>query len=228
MLKDLADSHRRVTVAERADAAEGMLRTIGLTKAFAPVVVLVGHGSTTENNAYATAYDCGACGGNPGLVNAAAMAQVLNDPAVRRELADRGIEIPPTTRALAALHDTTTDEVTIHQAATEERAAQQAEKDGISASVFDLRTIIPYDWDGIAELVKKTNRVIIAHEDQLTCGFGAEIAARISDELFGHLDAPIKRVAAMDCPVAYYPGLEEVILPQSGDVLQAIREVARY
>ena len=107
-------------------------------------------------------------------------------------------------------------------------AAQQAEKDGISAAVFDLRTIIPYDWDGIAELVKKTNRVIIAHEDQLTCGFGAEIAARISDELFGHLDAPIKRVAAMDCPVAYYPDLEEVILPQSGDVLQAIREVARY
>jgi 2-oxoisovalerate dehydrogenase E1 component len=107
-------------------------------------------------------------------------------------------------------------------------AAQQAEKDGISAAVFDLRTIIPYDWDGIAELVKKTNRVIIAHEDQLTCGFGAEIAARISDELFGHLDAPIKRVAAMDCPVAYCPDLEEVILPQSGDVLQAMREVARY
>ncbi|MET0167462.1 MAG: dehydrogenase E1 component subunit alpha/beta [Vicinamibacterales bacterium] len=107
-------------------------------------------------------------------------------------------------------------------------AAQQAEKDGISVAVFDLRTIIPYDWDGIAELVKKTNRVIIAHEDQLTCGFGAEIAARISDELFEHLDAPIKRVAAMDCPVAYCPELEEVILPQSGDVLQAIREVARY
>jgi 2-oxoisovalerate dehydrogenase E1 component len=107
-------------------------------------------------------------------------------------------------------------------------AAQQAEKDGISAAVFDLRTIVPYDWDGIAELVKSTNRVVIAHEDQLTCGFGAEIAARISDELFEYLDAPIKRVAAMDCPVAYCPDLEEVILPQSGDVLQAIRELARY
>ena len=105
-------------------------------------------------------------------------------------------------------------------------AAQQAEKEGISAAVFDLRTIMPYDWDGIAELVKKTNRVVIAHEDQLTCGFGAEIAARISDELFDELDAPIKRVAAMDCPVAYSPGLEEVILPQSGDVLEAIREAA--
>jgi 2-oxoisovalerate dehydrogenase E1 component len=107
-------------------------------------------------------------------------------------------------------------------------AAQQAEKDGISAAVFDLRTIVPYDWDGIAKLVKATSRVVIVHEDQLTCGFGAEIAARISDELFEYLDAPIKRVAAMDCPVAYCPDLEEVILPQSSDVLQAIRESAKY
>jgi 2-oxoisovalerate dehydrogenase E1 component len=107
-------------------------------------------------------------------------------------------------------------------------AAQQAEKDGVSVAVFDLRTIVPYDWDGIAALVKRTNRVVIAHEDQLTCGFGAEIAARISDELFEYLDAPSKRVAAMDCPVAYCPDLEEVILPQSGDVLQAIRDVSKY
>jgi 2-oxoisovalerate dehydrogenase E1 component len=107
-------------------------------------------------------------------------------------------------------------------------AAQQAEKDGISVGVFDLRTIIPYDWDGIANLVKTTNRIVVAHEDQLTCGFGAEIVARIGDELFEYLDAPIKRVAAMDCPVAYYPDLEEVILPQSGDILQAIREVSKY
>src|SRR4029450_5716825 len=69
-------------------------------------------------------------------------------------------------------------------------AAQQAEKDGISAAVFDLRTIVPFDWEGISALVKNTNRVIIAHEDQLTCGFGAELAARISDELFQDLDAP--------------------------------------
>jgi 2-oxoisovalerate dehydrogenase E1 component len=107
-------------------------------------------------------------------------------------------------------------------------AAQQAEKDGIRAAVFDLRTIIPYDWNGIAELVRKVNRVVVVHEDQLTCGFGAEIAARIGDELFEFLDAPVRRVAAMDCPVAYSPDLEEVILPQSGDVLQAIRELAQY
>jgi 2-oxoisovalerate dehydrogenase E1 component len=107
-------------------------------------------------------------------------------------------------------------------------AAQQAEKEGISVAVFDLRTIIPYDWTGIAALVRRTSRVVVAHEDSLTCGFGAEIAARIGEELFGDLDAPVKRVAAMDCPVAYCPALEEVILPQSGDVLAAVREVARY
>jgi 2-oxoisovalerate dehydrogenase E1 component len=107
-------------------------------------------------------------------------------------------------------------------------AAQQAEKDGISAAVFDLRTIMPYDWAGIAALVKKTSKVIVAHEDQLTCGFGAEIAARISDELFDQLDAPVKRVAAMDCPVAYHPDLEERILPQTADVLAAIRQLAAY
>ena len=107
-------------------------------------------------------------------------------------------------------------------------AAQQAEKFGISALVIDLRTIAPYDWDGIAAAVARTNRVVIAHEDQLTCGFGAEIAARIAGELFGQLDAPVKRVAALDAPVAYYPALEEVILPQSSDVLKAIQETAAY
>ncbi len=107
-------------------------------------------------------------------------------------------------------------------------AAQQAEKDGISVAVFDLRTIMPYDWDGISALVRKTNKVIIAHEDTLTCGFGAEIAARIGDELFEQLDAPVKRVAAMDCPVAYCPELEEAILPQSADVLAAIKGLAAY
>ena len=107
-------------------------------------------------------------------------------------------------------------------------AAQQAEKDGISAMVIDLRTIMPFDWDGIAAAVRRTSRVVIAHEDQLTCGFGAELAARISESLFEHLDAPVRRVAAMDVPVAYYPELEEAILPQSADVLKAIRDVARY
>jgi 2-oxoisovalerate dehydrogenase E1 component len=107
-------------------------------------------------------------------------------------------------------------------------AAQQAEKEGISAMIVDLRSIMPFDWDAISAAVRKTNRVIIAHEDQLTCGFGAELAARIADELFPYLDAPVRRVAALDAPVAYYPDLEETILPQSGNVLQAIRDLARY
>ena len=107
-------------------------------------------------------------------------------------------------------------------------AAEQAAQDGIGVRVVDLRTIAPFDWDGIAAAVKQTSRVVIAHEDQLTCGFGAELAARIASELFEHLDAPVKRVGALDCPVAYSPVLEQEILPQSSDILQAIREVARY
>jgi 2-oxoisovalerate dehydrogenase E1 component len=107
-------------------------------------------------------------------------------------------------------------------------AAQQAEKDGISVMVIDLRTIMPFDWDAIASAVKRTNRLIIAHEDQLTCGFGAELAARAADELFEHLDAPVRRVAALDAPVAYYPQLEEVILPQASDVLKAIKDTVGY
>ena len=118
----------------------------------------------------------------------------------------------------AAVRREGTDVVVITWGALVQRsllAAQQAEKDGISVMVIDLRTIMPFDWDGIAAAVKQTNRVVIAHEDQLTCGFGAELAARIADELFEHLDAPVRRVAALDTPVAYYPDLEEVILPQS-------------
>ena len=107
-------------------------------------------------------------------------------------------------------------------------AAQRASPEGIDVRVIDLRTIAPYDWDGIAEAVRATSRVVIAHEDQLTCGFGGELAARIADELFDQLDAPIKRVAALDCPVAYAPVLEEAILPQASDILDAVREVVSY
>ena len=107
-------------------------------------------------------------------------------------------------------------------------AAQQAERDGISTAVVDLRTIIPYDWETIAAYTQKTSRVLVVQEDQLTCGFGAEIAARISQELFEYLDAPVTRVASLDCPVAYAPVLEEAILPGSADVLKAIRTLVAY
>ncbi|BCS35681.1 tungsten formylmethanofuran dehydrogenase subunit E [Luteitalea sp. TBR-22] len=107
-------------------------------------------------------------------------------------------------------------------------AAQQAEKDGISVRVIDLRTIMPCDWETIGTAVRETNRLIVAHEDTLTSGFGAEIAAHVAEHFFEHLDAPVLRVAAMDTPVAYCPDLEEEILPQSADVLAAIRKLAAY
>jgi len=107
-------------------------------------------------------------------------------------------------------------------------AAQQAEHLGIRAAVLDLRTISPYDWTAIADHVKRVNRLIVVHEDQLTCGFGAEIAARAASELFAYLDAPVARVASLDTPVAYSPDLEEAILPQTADILQAIQTTAGY
>ena len=108
------------------------------------------------------------------------------------------------------------------------QAAERASQNGLDVRVVDLRTIAPYDWEGIRRAVQETNRVIIAHEDQITCGFGGEIAARIADELFDQLDAPVKRVGALDCPVAYSPVLEQAILPQASDVLDTILEVAKY
>ena len=107
-------------------------------------------------------------------------------------------------------------------------AAHQAEKHGLQVALLDLRTIAPYDWPAIAEQVKRTNRVIVAHEDQITGGFGAEIAARIADELFEYLDAPVRRIGALDTPVAYAPELEDAILPQTDDVLRAIHDLAQY
>jgi len=107
-------------------------------------------------------------------------------------------------------------------------AAKQAEKQGISVEIVDLRSLQPYDWKAIVRTVKKTNRVIVAHEDSLSFGYGAEIAARIADELFEYLDAPVRRVAALDTFVAYAPQLEDAILPQPTDVLRAITELHRY
>jgi 2-oxoisovalerate dehydrogenase E1 component len=107
-------------------------------------------------------------------------------------------------------------------------AAKEAEKQGISVEIVDLRTLSPYDWNAITASVKKTSRVIVAHEDSLSWGYGAEIAARIGNELFEHLDAPVRRVAALDSFVAYAPQLEDAILPQSADVLAAIAELHAY
>jgi 2-oxoisovalerate dehydrogenase E1 component len=131
----------------------------------------------------------------------------------------------------ASLRREGTDVVVVTWGALVQRAlvaAHQAERHGIQAAVLDLRTLVPYDWTAIAAHVKQTNRIVVAHEDQVTCGFGAEIAARVADELFEFLDAPVRRVGALDTPVAYCPDLEEEILPQSSDILHAIRDIAKY
>jgi 2-oxoisovalerate dehydrogenase E1 component len=113
---------------------------------------------------------------------------------------------------------------TVHRAV---QAARDAAKEGIDVEILDLRTLNPYDWEAIAASVRKTHRVIVAHEDTKSWGYGAEIAARIADELFFHLDAPVRRVAAKDTWVAYHPSLEDQILPQAGDFLEAYRELAK-
>jgi 2-oxoisovalerate dehydrogenase E1 component len=113
----------------------------------------------------------------------------------------------------------------VHRA---EVAAAQLEREGISAEIIDLRSLSPYDWEAIAATVRKNHRVIVAYEDMLSWGFGAEIAARIADELFDELDAPVKRVAAMDTFCAYQPKLEDVILPQIADINAAVKQLLEY
>jgi 2-oxoisovalerate dehydrogenase E1 component len=107
-------------------------------------------------------------------------------------------------------------------------AARQIEADGVSPEILDLRSLSPYDWNAIAESVKKTGKALVVHEDSRSFGYGAEIAARIGDELFDHLDAPVRRVGALDTFVGYNPALEDEILPQVRDVLAAMRELARF
>jgi 2-oxoisovalerate dehydrogenase E1 component len=94
--------------------------------------------------------------------------------------------------------------------------------------VIDLRTLAPYDWEAIRTSVEKTSRVIVAHEDTLSFGYGAEIAARIASELFDVLDAPVTRVAALDTWVAYHPHLEDEILPQVDDLARAAERLLAY
>ncbi len=108
------------------------------------------------------------------------------------------------------------------------QAAKRLDQQGITVDLIDLRTLVPYDWEAIAESVKKTSRVIVAHEDPLSYGYGAEIAARISNELFEYLDAPVRRVGATDTFVAYAPQVEDFILPQSEDVEKAVQELMKY
>jgi 2-oxoisovalerate dehydrogenase E1 component len=113
----------------------------------------------------------------------------------------------------------------VHRA---EVAAAQLGREGISVEIIDLRSLSPYDWEAISATVRKTHRVIVAYEDMLSWGYGAEIAARIADELFDELDAPVRRVAAMDTFCAYQPKLEDMILPQTDHLTAAVKNLLEY
>jgi 2-oxoisovalerate dehydrogenase E1 component beta subunit len=111
---------------------------------------------------------------------------------------------------------------------TADEAAQQLDSDGVSVEVIDLRTIIPWDRDAVLASVRKTSKVMVLHEDTRTGGFGAEIAATITEEAFEDLDAPVKRVTAPDSPVPFSPPLEKAYIPQVEDVVAGLRELAEY
>jgi len=108
-------------------------------------------------------------------------------------------------------------------------AAEQLEReDGLSVEVLDLRTLLPMDDDAMLATVKKTNRVLIVHEDTRTGGIAGEITARVSERAFEWLDAPVLRVTAADVPLPYAPQLEDYVLPQTADIVSAARTLARY
>jgi 2-oxoisovalerate dehydrogenase E1 component beta subunit len=111
---------------------------------------------------------------------------------------------------------------------TAEEAAQQLDADGVSVEILDLRTVMPWDKAAVLESARKTSKVMVLHEDTRTGGFGAEIAASISEEAFEDLDAPVKRIAAPDCPVPFSPVLEKAFIPQVDDVVAGLRELAAY
>ena len=108
------------------------------------------------------------------------------------------------------------------------QAAKTLEPQGVRVEILDLRSLQPYDWELIAASVKKTSRALVLYEDTLSFGYGAEIAARIADELFDHLDAPVRRLAGKDVFVPYHPILEQAVLPQPDDIVRAAQELARY
>jgi 2-oxoisovalerate dehydrogenase E1 component len=107
-------------------------------------------------------------------------------------------------------------------------AKEFGERTGCTVEILDLRSLSPVDWEAIYRSVRKTSRVIVAYEDSLSWGYGSEIAARIASEAFEWLDAPVRRVAATDTFVAYAPDLEDVILPQTGDLLSAMSAIMEY
>jgi len=108
------------------------------------------------------------------------------------------------------------------------QAAKTLQPEGVQAEILDLRSLNPYDWDLISASVKKTNRVLVLHEDNVSWGYGAEIAARIGEELFEYLDAPVRRLAGKDVFIPYHPVLEDAVLPQPADIVRVARDLLKY
>jgi pyruvate/2-oxoglutarate/acetoin dehydrogenase E1 component len=111
---------------------------------------------------------------------------------------------------------------------TAAEAADELAKDGVSVEILDMRSILPFDEEAMLESVAKTNRAMVLHEAALTGGVGAEFVARLADKAFDYLDAPIKRVAALDTPVPYAPALEDFYRPNKEKVMKAAREILNY
>ncbi|HEY0036370.1 MAG TPA: transketolase C-terminal domain-containing protein, partial [Longimicrobium sp.] len=132
----------------------------------------------------------------------------------------------------ARTHREGTDLTIVTYAARVHKSAEAAEvlqkEDGLSVELIDLRTLLPLDEDAIIESVKKTNRLLVVHEDTRTGGIAGEIAMRVNEKAWEWLDAPVLRVAAADAPVPYSPPLEDYFLPQVEDVVKAARHLAKY
>ena len=111
---------------------------------------------------------------------------------------------------------------------TADEAAQKLEGEGVSVEILDLRTLAPWDKEAVLRSVEKTSKALVLHEDTLTGGFGAEIAATIAEDAFENLDAPVRRIAAPDTPVPFSPPLEKAFIPQVEDVVAGLKELAEY
>ena len=107
-------------------------------------------------------------------------------------------------------------------------AADRLAEEGVSVEVIDLRTLIPFDRETVLGSVRRTGKVLIAHEDNLTGGFGGEVAAIVAEEAFEYLDAPVRRIAALDTPIPFAPPLEREYLPLEDDIIAAVRDLAAY
>ncbi len=121
-----------------------------------------------------------------------------------------------------------TDVTIVTWGETVHRALEAASMTSASVEVLDLRTVVPWDREAVLRSVRKTNRCIVVHEDNWTCGFGAEITATITQDAFAWLDAPIERLATADCPIPYNPGLMESVVPTPGSIAASIEKTMRF